>query len=104
MNIASGREVNILQMAKLVNELTGNDAGIVRRGRRVWDTKKRLLASIDRAKELLGYEPQMEFEEGLKTTIQWFRDNWPNIQRDAEFPPGMSAAVQGMVAKKQRGN
>jgi hypothetical protein len=42
----------------------------------------------------------MDFEEGLMTTIQWFRDNWENIQRDAEFPAGTSAAVQGVVAKK----
>jgi UDP-glucose 4-epimerase len=102
MNIASGHEVNILRMAELINELTGNEAGIVRRERRVWDTKKRLLASIDRAKELLGYDPQMEFEEGLKGTIRWFNDHWQSIQRDAEFPPGMSAAVRGMVVKTRR--
>lgn len=93
MNIASGSEVNILQMAEHINELTGNKAGIVRAERRVWDTKKRLLASIDRAKDLLGYEPRMDFETGLENTIQWFRDNWSNIQRDAEFPPGMSSAA-----------
>ena len=93
MNIASGSEVNILQMAEHINELTGNKAGIIRAERRVWDTKKRLLASIDRAKDLLGYEPRMDFETGLENTIQWFRDNWSNIQRDAEFPPGMSSAA-----------
>jgi UDP-glucose 4-epimerase len=100
MNIASGRETGILQMAERINELTGNQAGIVRAERRVWDTKKRLLASVERARELLGYEPRMDFEEGLKRTIQWFRDNWENIRRDAEFPPGRSAAVQGIVVKR----
>jgi nucleoside-diphosphate-sugar epimerase len=100
MNIASGRETNILEMARLINELTGNEAGIVRVEPRVWDTKKRLLASIDRAKELIGYEPRMEFREGLKTTIQWFDDHWKKIQQDAEFPPGSSAAVRGVVVKK----
>jgi UDP-glucose 4-epimerase len=100
MNIASGRETNILEMAKQINQLTGNKAGIVRAEPRIWDTKKRLLASIDRARELVGYEPQMEFEQGLKTTIRWFRDNWDMIRRDAEFPPGSSAAVRGMVVKK----
>jgi UDP-glucose 4-epimerase len=100
MNIASGRETNILQMAELINQLTGNQAGIVRAEPRVWDTKKRLLASIDRARELVGYEPQMEFERGLETTIRWFRDNWERIQRDAEFPPGSSSAVQGIVARR----
>ena len=100
MNVASGREVRILWLAERINELTGNSAGIVRAERRVWDTKKRLLACVDRAKELIGYEPQMDFELGLTNTIQWFRDNWDEIRRDAEFPPGMSAATRGMVVKK----
>lgn len=100
MNIASGTEINILQMAERINELTGNKAGITRAEKRVWDTKKRLLASIDRAKELLGYTPVMPFEEGLCHTIKWFHDNWDQIRRDAEFPPGMSAAAFGVVAKK----
>ena len=100
MNIASGKETNILQMAKHINELVGNKAGVIEAPPRVWDTKKRLLACIDMAKELLGYEPKMEFEEGLKRTIQWFKDNWDNIRRDAEFPPGTSAAVRGLTVKK----
>lgn len=97
MNIASGHEVNILEMAERINQLTGNKAGIIKVERRVWDTKKRLLASIVRAGELLGYQPQMDFETGLNTTIQWFREHWEDIRRDAEFPPGMSAAARGVV-------
>jgi UDP-glucose 4-epimerase len=99
MNIASGREIKILDMAERVNELTGNKAGIRRVERRVWDTKKRLLASIDRAKDLLGYEPKMDFDQGLQETVSWFRKNWDDINRDAEFPPGMSAAARGVVVK-----
>jgi nucleoside-diphosphate-sugar epimerase len=99
MNIASGREVRILDMAERVNELCGNTAGIIRAERRVWDTKKRLLASIDRAREILGYEPRTDFDEGLQLTVRWFRDNWQQIDRDAEFPPGMSAAARGVVAR-----
>ena len=99
MNIASGHEVNILQMAEHINELTGNKAGIVRVERRTWDTKKRLLACIDRAKDLLGYKPQTDFEVGLRQTIQWFRDHWQDIRRDAEFPPGTSAAARGVVVQ-----
>ncbi|MCE5253887.1 MAG: SDR family NAD(P)-dependent oxidoreductase [Actinomycetia bacterium] len=97
MNIASGREVNILQMAHLINDLTGNKAGIVQGEHRVWDTKKRLLASIDRARTLIGYEPSVVFEDGLANTIEWFRTNWDEIQRSADFPPGSSSAVSGVV-------
>jgi len=99
MNIASGREINIMWLAERINELTGNKAGILKTESRIWDTKKRLLACIDRARELLGYEPKIEFEQGLNFTIKWFRDNWENIRRDAEFPPGMSSAARGVVAK-----
>jgi nucleoside-diphosphate-sugar epimerase len=101
MNIASGAETNILQMAERINVLAGNKAGIVRAPGRVWDTKKRLLASIDRAKGLIGYEPKMDFDRGLRNTIQWFSDNWENISRDADFPPGSSAAVQGVVVRNE---
>ena len=96
MNIASGYETNILQMAHRINQLTANPAGICPAQHRVWDTKKRLLASIDRAKQLLGYEPRVTFEIGLTTTIHWFRDHWNEIQASAEFPPGMSSAVRPM--------
>lgn len=100
MNIASGQEINILEMAERINELTGNKAGIRRAPPRVWDTKKRLLACIDRAEEILGYKPKVKFDEGLNNTIQWFKDNWDAIRRDAEFPPGSSSAVSGVVVKK----
>ena len=102
MNIASGMEVNILKMAERINELTGNTGGIIRVERRVWDTKKRLLACVDRARDLLGYEPKMEFDCGLQTTIQWFRNHWEEIRRDAEFPPGMSAAARGIVVNNTK--
>ncbi|HJQ20593.1 MAG TPA: NAD-dependent epimerase/dehydratase family protein [Gemmatimonadaceae bacterium] len=97
MNLASGREIRILDMAEQVNAMCGNRAGIQRAEPRVWDTKKRLLASVDRARTLLGYEPRMEFRTGLERTVQWFRDHWDAIDRDAEFPPGMSAAARGVT-------
>jgi hypothetical protein len=42
----------------------------------------------------------MIFDEGLQCTIQWFKDNWENIQRNADFPPGSSSAVNGLVVKR----
>jgi len=100
MNIASARETRILDMARRVNELTENPSGVITAPKRVWDTKVRLLASIDHAKSILGYEPQMDFDEGLKETINWFKVNWEKIDRDAEFPPGMSSATRGVQPQK----
>ena len=100
MNIASARETEIVEMAEMVNELTGNKAGILYTDRRKWDTKSRLLASVDRARELLGYDPKTDFHEGLTSTIQWFTGHWDDICRDAEFPPGMSSAVKNYVLRQ----
>ncbi len=84
-NLASGREVRVIEMAKMVNEIVGNKAGIAFVPMRKWDTKKRLLASIDKARSLLGYEPKMLFREGLELTVQWFRSNWQLIEASARF-------------------
>ena len=102
MNIASATETEIVEMANTVNELTGNNAGLQFTSRRKWDTKSRLLASVDRAKDLLGYEPKTDFITGLGKTIHWFEDNWEFIQKDSEFPPGMSSAVKNYVLKQEK--
>jgi nucleoside-diphosphate-sugar epimerase len=99
-NLASGRETRIIDLAHTINEAAGNEAGIQLAQRRKWDTKSRLLASVDRARELLGYEPHTPFEEGLDNTIQWFRDHWAQIESSARFAPGMSSAVREIVVKK----
>ena len=50
--------------------------------------------------ELLGYEPSTSFKERLQNTMKWFEKNWEAIDRDAEFPPGMSSAVKNYVLKQ----
>jgi len=94
-NLASGTETRIRDLAEMVNRATGNPAPINFRERRVWDTKPRLLASVEKARRLIGYEPLVGFEEGFQTNIEWFRDNWEIIEGVADFPPGMSSAVRG---------
>jgi nucleoside-diphosphate-sugar epimerase len=94
-NLASGHEIRIRDLVQLVNRVTGNTAEIDFRERRKWDTKPRLLASIDKAGQLIGYEPIVGFEEGFQTNIEWFTDNWDKIRLAADFPPGMSSAVRG---------
>jgi UDP-glucose 4-epimerase len=93
-NLASGVETRIVDLANAINEITGNPAGIRWAERRKWDTKSRLLASVDRARELIGYNPSTPFGEGLRHTIQWFRDNWDRIEASARFGPGISSAVR----------
>jgi UDP-glucose 4-epimerase len=97
-NLASGQETRIIDLANWINTATGSPAGVRVAARRKWDTKSRLLASIDRARELMGYEPRTSFEEGLQRTIQWFRNHWDRIEAAARFGPGVSSAVREMAA------
>ena len=94
MNLASGVETKVIDLANMINDATANDAGVRFVPRRKWDTKTRLLASVDRAGALLGYEPSTPFRTGLANTIEWFQANWDRIKDSARFGPGMSAAVR----------
>jgi UDP-glucose 4-epimerase len=96
-NLASGEETRIIDLAHMVNEATGNKAGIRVAERRKWDTKSRLLASVERARGLIGYNPSTPFKIGLQNTIRWFQDNWDLIESSASFGPGVSAAVKEMT-------
>jgi UDP-glucose 4-epimerase len=93
-NLGAGREIQIVELANLINQLIGNGAGINFKQRRKWDTKPRLLACIQKAEELIGYKPCVDFEEGLLANIEWFKDNWEIIEESADFPPGLNSAVR----------
>jgi len=93
-NLASGRETSIVDLARKINAAVGNAAGIRHAERRKWDTKLRLLASVDKARRLIGYNPNTDFDGGLKATIDWFKENWDRIRASARFEPGVSSAVR----------
>lgn len=99
-NFASGVEIKIADLADTVNQLTENKAPIKFLERRKWDTKPRLLGSYEKANKLIGYEPKTSFEQGIKNTVEWFKENWDDINRSACFGPGMSSAVRGIALKK----
>ncbi len=100
-NLASGKETRIGDLARMVNAATGNTAGIRFVQRRKWDTKSRLLASVDKAHDLIGYEPRTSFDDGLERTIEWFRKNWERIDDSARFGPGISSAVREMTSAQE---
>jgi len=85
INLGSGKEHKVIEMANIINKLTGNKAGIKYVERRNWDVKKRLCSSIEKAKRILGYEPKTSFEEGLEKVHKWFEENWENIKNNAKF-------------------
>lgn len=85
INLASGRETKIIDLAKMINEITGNKAGIVFKPKRSWDKSTRRRASIEKAKKILGYKPETNIEIGLRKVYQWFKENWNNISRSVKF-------------------
>jgi nucleoside-diphosphate-sugar epimerase len=85
INLGSATETKVIDMANMVNNLTRNEAGIRYVERRDWDAKTRLLSSIDKAKKLLDYKPQTEFEDGVEKLYNWFCENRENVEKSAEF-------------------
>lgn len=93
-NLAAGREIRIRDMMEAVNKTCGNDTPPNFMPRRKWDTKPRLLASIEKASKVIDYKPVESFEDTLEKNMEWFKENWDLIQAQADFPPGMNSALQ----------
>ena len=85
LNLASGRETCIQDLASAINTLTGNPAGVCYLSPRSWDRKSRRWASVDRAHRLIGYTPQTTLDVGLRRTIVWFREHWSEIESSSPF-------------------
>lgn len=74
VNLGSGMEISIKELAHLIARLTGFE------GEFVWDTNKpngqpRRALDVSRAREYFGFNAQMPFEEGLRRTIEWYRQD-----------------------------
>lgn len=74
-NIASGKETTILDLANKINEITKNPTPIAFAPRRNWDNSGKRFGSTEKAKNELGFEAKIDFEDGLKTTVEWTKEN-----------------------------
>ncbi|RLG57772.1 MAG: nucleoside-diphosphate sugar epimerase, partial [Candidatus Hydrothermarchaeota archaeon] len=72
-NIAFGKRTSILELAEKIISLTSSNSKIVFEKPRKGDIRHSL-ASIEKAKRDLGYNPEYDLEKGLKKTIEWFRE------------------------------
>ena len=74
VNIGNPDEMSIREFADLVNELTDNEAGtIIKMAKRLTSDPQRRQPDISRAKNILNWEPQVSFREGLEKTMPYFR-------------------------------
>ncbi len=65
--------MTVLQFAELIQALTGSPSGIVFEPLPQDDPMRRQ-PDITRAKEILGWEPKVELEDGLRATVEYFSD------------------------------
>jgi dTDP-glucose 4,6-dehydratase len=82
VNIGNPGEFTIKEFGELVNELTGNPAGMVYKDLRTKDDPQVRQPDNSKAKRVLGWAPQVGLREGLERTIPWFR---AQLQRRGEL-------------------
>jgi nucleoside-diphosphate-sugar epimerase len=85
INLASGTETRIIDLANWINEITGNKAGIIFKPRRDWDKAIRRRASIEKARKILGYEPKTDMKTGLRKVYEWIVKNKDKIEECVKF-------------------
>jgi dTDP-glucose 4,6-dehydratase len=78
INIGTGREISIGDLAQIIVDMTGGTARVETdepRTRPEQSEVGRLLADNSLASSLLGWSPQVTLEDGLSRTIDWVRQN-----------------------------
>jgi nucleoside-diphosphate-sugar epimerase len=80
-NLASGMETRIIDLANLINRLTGNEAALDIKPPRDWDRSIMRIGSTEKSKQLLGFEARTKIEEGLTKTVDWTKANYDVIAR-----------------------
>lgn len=72
LNVGAGERTSIIDLAETILEITGSGTEIVHDDRRPGDVDDSL-AEIKPTRETIGYEPQVDLEEGLRRTVEWFQ-------------------------------
>ena len=72
VNIGNPQEITILEFAERIRQLLGSDMPIVFKPLPQDDPKQRC-PDISKAKRLLGWEPKVNLDEGLRLTLEFFR-------------------------------
>jgi nucleoside-diphosphate-sugar epimerase len=72
MNTATGTRITLNETFEILKDLTGFGGSPFYAPPRAGDIRDSL-ADIGHARELLGYEPRVDFREGLRRTVEWYR-------------------------------
>lgn len=74
INIATGQEITIKKMITTIAEIMGCDEPIIYENTRLADVRRHR-GDISLAEKLIGFEPKMSFEEGIRQTVEWYKEN-----------------------------
>jgi len=80
-NLASGTETSIAELARMINHLTGNPAGVTEIPGREWDRSGRRFGSTAKARAALGFEVSVGLRDGLQQTIDWTVEHLGRIEQ-----------------------
>jgi len=73
--LATGAETTIGEVARLIQEITGSSAEIRLEPRRAGEVY-RSRADISKIRATMGFEPKVDLREGLRRTVDWYREHW----------------------------
>ncbi len=78
VNLGSGMEITIRDLVSLIAKITGY------KGKVIWDTSKpdgqpRRCLDVSRAEQEFGFKARVDFREGLKRTVEWYKKNRERI-------------------------
>jgi NAD dependent epimerase/dehydratase len=85
INLGSGREISIGDLARTIVRMVGRPASIgsaEERTRPAGSEVERLVAANDRARDLLGWEPAVSLEDGLQRTVAWLEKHMERYRPD----------------------
>ncbi|HXA02597.1 MAG TPA: GDP-mannose 4,6-dehydratase, partial [Cytophagaceae bacterium] len=80
-NMAVGGRTSLNILVDILKDISGVDIEVIHGESRTGDVRDSL-ADISKAREFLGYEPEVQIREGLKITLDWFRNNQAFINKE----------------------
>lgn len=72
-NVGTSKETSVNELFRTLNTLTGDRADEVHAEAKPGEQQRSVL-DVSRAREVLGWTPEVDLEEGLRRTVEWFRE------------------------------
>ena len=86
-NIANGKEISLNDLANVLLKIMGSNLRPEYGPQRKINPVSRRLANIGKAKKLLGFEPLVSFEEGLRRLVLWWKEEISEHKSISAFEP-----------------